>query len=126
MKEYKFHELILEQIDDSGENIVILNLLGTPLYRNHIYTSLEEWTKDRCLNYVRTERFAHVAALMPGDVLINGDKVDALPREGGNGDVLLRLRSNNGRPHWFSYPGARAVLALAGAHDGPLPDTLLA
>ena len=122
---YKFYDLVLEQIDNSGEQLAIRGVLGLPLHRDRTVETLEAWSTSTMAR-LRNERFAHVGALLPGDTLITGDKIASLPREGGNGSVLIEVSDADGkRACWLDYPG-RTVLALAGANDGPLPAALLA
>lgn len=118
------HEVILEQIDDSGDAVVIRNLLGSPLYTYQPY-ALEGWVEKRGRgeNALRTNAYAQPGALSVGDVLITGERVLWPPREGGNGAVLVHL-SGRTRGTWLSFP-SRTALALIGAHDGPIPPGLI-
>ncbi len=116
-REYKLSEVILEQIDDSGEQVKIRNLLGMPLSRYGDQTTEfpDEWRSNPSSLLLRSSTFSQVRALNPGDILISGEKVLHPPREGGNGIVLVCLSEAEQRNLWLEYPG-RTVLALALAH----------
>lgn len=124
--QFRFSDLILEQIDDSGEEIKILNLLGTSLQRYHRPYNLNAWVNKRGSgnNMLRTEKYSQPRALKDGDVLITGETVLGEPREGGNGSVLVKLSNGVGRNIWLSFP-SRMALALIGSHDGELPEGLI-
>lgn len=66
-------------------------------------------------NYLRTSRVVQPGALCIGDVLANGDKVLSLPREGGNGSVLIHL-TGGFDGHWIDVP-ARIPIALLTSED---------
>jgi hypothetical protein len=61
-------------------------------------------------NRLRTATCANPSALVPGDVLINDDVVLSLPKEGGNGSVLIHLTGGTDG-HWISVP-SRIPIAL--------------
>jgi hypothetical protein len=122
----KIHELILEQIDDSGDEIVIRNLLGKPLSEHYAQPyDLEFWINDRGNgnNGLRNDCYSQPRVLEVGDVLITGERVISPPREGGNGAVLVHL-SGHEKGTWLSFPG-RTALALIGCHKGPIPSGLI-
>lgn len=97
-------KIILEQVDDSGSQIVVRNILGLPL-------------SGSGGNRLRTERFSQPGALKVGDVLATGETVCFDPREGGNGSVLVKLQ-DPGSDHvvWLSFP-SRTALALLTPED---------
>lgn len=67
-------------------------------------------------NMLRTGRLAQPCALQVGDILATGDRVLSLPREGGNGSIMLHLTGGfNG--HWVGVP-ARIPIALLTQEDG--------
>lgn len=122
--ETKIHELILEQINDSGDEIIIRNLLGKPLYYIQQY-DLKSWINNRGNggNRLRNERYSQPGALEVGDILITGERVISPPREGGNGAVLVHL---SGRKDgvWLSF-SSRTALALIGCHNEQIPSDLI-
>lgn len=66
-------------------------------------------------NMLRTTRVVQPRALRVGDILATGDRVLSLPREGGNGSVLIHLTGGvNG--HWIGVP-ARIPVALLTEED---------
>lgn len=107
------HEIILEQVDVSEKKISIRNLLGRPLHQR-MPMSFDEYARHKGsgLNYLRTDRLSQPSALQEGDVLATGCRVLSVPREGGNGSVLLHL-SGGFRGHWISVP-SRIPIALLG------------
>jgi len=127
-----FPEIILEQIDDSGDKIVIRNLLGMSLYQyvephDKIF-DLKDWVKERgngknllrdCVDF----RYSQPRALEIGDILITGEIVISEPREGGNGAVLVHL-SGGKRGTWLSFP-ARIAIALIDCCDCVIPAGLV-
>lgn len=113
-REHNLWEIILEQIDDSGDEIQIIGVLGMRLWGPGTpITSYAEWKKlGNSVPRLRTEKFVHVTQLKKGDVLLSGEELLFPPREGGNGSVLLCLSDGEGRPGlWFDYP-ARTILPL--------------
>lgn len=124
--QFRFSDLILEQIDDSGGEIKILNLLGNSLQRYDTPYDLNGWVDKRGSgnNMLRTEKYSQPRALKDGDVLITGETVVGEPREGGNGSVLVKLSDGVGRNVWLSF-SSRTALALIGSHDGELPEGLI-
>ena len=117
---HSFCEIILEQVEDSGPELEIRNLLGFPLYRYGESYGLEEWVRLRGCgqNYLRTARFAQPGGLKVGDILATGEKVLSPPREGGNGAVLVHLSSGRKDGTWLSFP-SRTALALLTTEDNP-------
>jgi hypothetical protein len=73
-------------------------------------------------NRLRTERIAQPGALRTGDVLGNGDRVLAPPREGYNGKVWVLL-SGGSKGHWISV-AARLPIALLVEADGAPPELI--
>ncbi|HDZ85979.1 MAG TPA: hypothetical protein ENH35_05575 [Candidatus Moranbacteria bacterium] len=67
-------------------------------------------------NLLRTKRIAQPCTLQIGDILANGDRVLSLPREGGNGSVLIHLTGGL-YGHWIGVP-ARIPIALLTKEDG--------
>ncbi len=66
--------------------------------------------KSNGSNGLRTERVAQPRALRKGDILSNGDRVLATPREGYNGTVWVLL-SGGYHGHWIGI-AARLPIAL--------------
>jgi hypothetical protein len=105
-------EIILQQVDDSGQKVVIRNLLGTELYRYGQTLSLKEFVlkKGSGENRLRTKRLAQPGSLKKGDILADGSRVLSDPREGGNGSVLIHLTGGFDGA-WVGIP-ARIPIAL--------------
>ena len=61
-------------------------------------------------NMLRTAGVCQPRALRVGDILATGDKVLSLPREGGNGTVLIHITGGHDG-HWVGVPG-RIPIAL--------------
>lgn len=122
----KIKELILEQIDDSGDEIAIRNLLGSPLLKSCTQPfNLEDWVNKRGSgdNNLRNRCYSQPSVLEVGDVLITGERVISPPREGGNGAVLVHL-SGCKMGTWLSFP-SRIALALISCHDEAVPPNLI-
>ena len=66
-------------------------------------------------NALRTVRVVQPRALEIGDILANGDRVLSLPREGGNGTVLIHLTGGYDGC-WIGVP-ARIPIALLTPED---------
>ncbi len=66
-------------------------------------------------NALRTSRACQPRALKVGDILAEGSRVLALPREGGNGAVLVKLTQGY-EGAWISMP-SRIPVALLTAED---------
>lgn len=73
-------------------------------------------------NLLRTDRIAQPRALRKKDILANGDRVLAAPREGYNGSVWVLL-SGGHHGHWIKMP-ARIPIALLIDSD-KCPDALV-
>jgi len=69
-------------------------------------------------NMLRTPRLSQPGALQVGDVLATGDRVLSLPREGGNGSVLIHL-TGGFDGHWIGVP-SRIPIALLTKEDNAL------
>lgn len=108
---------VLEQIDDSGEEIRIRNLLGMKLHGYGTVLDAKAYAKVKGLgdNFLRTDSLAQPSALKIGDVLASGCRVLSEPREGGNGAVLVHL-SGGLRGHWIEVP-SRIPIALLTPED---------
>lgn len=120
--------VILQQIDLSEglKSIKIRNLLGFPLYPKPS-VGWDEYIADRGTGNerLRVESCANPGALEIGDILASGETVCELPREGGNGAVLVKLSTHGGlHTVWMSY-SARTVLALIAAAGNPTPNGLV-
>lgn len=109
-------EILKQQLDASGEKIVIRNLLGSELL-NVQPMDYPEFIRERGSgkNRLRTDRFSQPTALKKGDILASGDRLLSHPREGGNGAVLLHL-TGGFHGHWISVP-ARIPIALLTLKD---------
>ncbi len=109
--------ILEEQIDESGSEIRITNILGSKLYYQGKPVSFEEFIKERnsAGRRLRTDRLAQPGALKEGDILATGDRVLFEPREGGNGSVLLKL-TGGFHGHWISVPD-RIPIALLKSGD---------
>lgn len=114
--------ILLEQIDDSGPEIRIRNILGMKL--NNVdgpILSIAQYAKSKGNgdNRLRTTRFSQPAALKVGDILASGCRVVSEPREGGNGSILIHL--TGGRDgHWIDVPARIPVALLAWEDQAPL------
>jgi hypothetical protein len=121
-------EIVVQQINiDQGlDKIEIRELLGHPLSpRQPMDYPTYIANRGSGMNLLRTEFCANPAALIIGDILASGETVCELPREGGNGSVLVRLSTDNGKHKvWLKYP-ARTVLALLPAAGNPPPEGLV-
>ncbi|MES3031132.1 MAG: hypothetical protein V4697_01825 [Patescibacteria group bacterium] len=105
-------EIIMEQIDTTGPEIKIRNLLGSPLYYHGPPIGWKEY-KERGGGYpsiLRTKHVAQPSTLKVGDILGTGEEIISPPREGGNGSVLIHLAGGD-RGTWLDVP-ARIPLAL--------------
>ena len=109
--EIDFPSLIREQIEEEDGELLIQNLLGTPLFKSVPY-DLRGWVRHRGrgFNWLRTAYCAQPEALVVGDILVTGERVLHPPREGGNGSVLVCL-SGSKHGMWLSFP-SRTALAL--------------
>lgn len=114
-------KILLEQVDDSGDKLVVRDILGWPLRHNlgEAY-GLEGLVENRGHghNCLRTERFSQPQMLRVGDVLATGETVCFEPRGGGNGSVLVKLKDGPDPEHtiWMEYP-SRTALALLTPED---------
>lgn len=114
-------KIIRQQLDYSGEQIKIRNLLGDQLYsREPVGFDSFIAERGRGNNNLRTEFFSHPGVLQEGDVLACGDRLLSPPREGGNGAVLLHL-TGGCHGHWISVP-ARIPIALLHVSYGVPPE----
>lgn len=108
-------KIIIEQLDDSEENLIVNNILGTPLYKKDDF-GYDSYVKNYGSGHNRlrvTGRLCQPRALRIGDILATGETVVREPREGGNGAVLVCLGNicdaSNG--DWLDLP-ARIPIAL--------------
>lgn len=113
-----FVEIVKEQVDDSGDELVIRNLLGFPLHDYGQPYDLVGWVENRGSgqNLLRTKNFAQPRALVVGDRLVTGEKVISQPRDGGNGAILVHLDDGRERGTWFSF-ASRTALAVLSPED---------
>lgn len=113
-------EIILQQVDDSGSEVVIRNLLGTKLYDYGPPLNLKEFIQKKGSGEcrLRTNFLAQPGALKKGDILADGSRVLSEPRDGGNGSVLLHLTGGFDGA-WISVP-ARIPIALLTKEDEAL------
>lgn len=68
-------------------------------------------------NSLRTATCANPSTLVPGDILVNDDVVLSLPKEGGNGSVLIHLTGGTDG-HWVGVP-SRIPIALKFSNTTP-------
>lgn len=112
-------EIIVEQVDDSGPEIVIRNQLGSRLVGYGETMTLRGYLRTgngNKGNWLRTGNSAQPGALRVGDVLQTGEKILSEPREGGNDVVLIHL-DDGLHGTWISVP-ARIPIALHVGFDG--------
>ena len=118
LQNHTLPEMILEQVDDSGDMLAILNVRGIPLEARHITQDPGLWRHER-IKYLlrRDEIYAQVGALMVGDVLINGEEILSRPRDGGNATVLVHLSwpKNDPDGHWESFDSSIVLTLMAPA-----------
>jgi len=93
------------------------NSLGEVSERSYGY---EEYLKQKGngSNLLRTDSVAQPRALRRGDVLSNGDRVLATPREGYNGSVWVLL-SGGFHGHWIPLPARIPVALLTKTNEAP-------
>ncbi len=121
--------ILIEQIDVSAglDGIKIRNLLGSQLY-HYEPVGFETYIKQRGRGYnnLRTDFCCMPGVLKKGDILATGETVVELPREGGNGSVLVCLGTSSEDKHrvWLGLP-ARIPLALLAVAGDPPPAELV-
>lgn len=71
-------------------------------------------------NRLRTPRFAQVRALRLDDILVTGERVADVPRDGYNGSVHVKLQDGPHHFVWLVFP-SRCALALLTEEDNPPP-----
>lgn len=101
--------IILSQVDDSGEVLVIRNLLGMPIAGYGTVQTYEQ-NVGKGLFFLRTSTAAQASALRVGDILATGEQVLSEPRCGGDGMILIHL-SGGSHGFWLHVP-ARLPIGL--------------
>jgi hypothetical protein len=116
-----FAEIFVQQVDDSGPQVVIKNVRGGELY-NYGVTDLAHFVGERGSgqNRLRTARLAQPHALKQGDILATGDRLLSAPREGGNGEVLLHFAGGGNDGCWIAVP-SRIPIALLSEEERAMP-----
>jgi hypothetical protein len=104
--------IILAQVDDSGETLIIRNLLGMPIVGYGTTQTVAEYEQKVMCGacFLRTDTAAQPSALLVGDILATGEEVLSEPRCGGDGEILIHF-SGGAHGVWLHVP-ARLALGL--------------
>jgi hypothetical protein len=115
-------KIILEQVDDSGTEIVIRNQLGMRLLGYGTTQTSEEHEKTASLGicFLRTPVVAQPGALKVGDTLATGERILSEPRCSDDGQILIHF-SGGVHGTWLPVP-ARIPISLRPVENDAPPE----